>query len=128
MIEGRSEAARQGMEVRNAWGDEAMRDRYVRVGMVALILAVPWVLGVVDPSSPGFPAGRIGTMLLTDLVLAVGLLWAGHERRALLSWRLRADRSRNAAAVPGCVEPAAVPVPVPIPVPSSRSATVASAI
>lgn len=124
IIEGRIEAACQGMEVRNAWGDVAMSNRDVRVGMVALILAVPWLSGAVDPASPGHLAGRIGTMLLTDLVLALGLLWAGRERRALLSSRLRAQRSRSAVVAPGPVEPAAVPVRVP----SSHPVTVAPAI
>ena len=75
------------MEVRNAWGEVAMRERTVRVGMVALILAMPWLLGAVAPSSSGlrYPPGWIETALLTDLMLVTGLLWAGRERRALLS-------------------------------------------
>ncbi len=112
------------MEVRNAWGDVAMRDRNVRVGVVTLILAVPWLVGMVEPSafSTGMGAGRIGTNLLMDLVLAFGFLWAGHERRALLSSRCQGASAGRVVPDSEAVETAAVSVP------SSRPSVAASAI
>jgi hypothetical protein len=64
---------------------------------VALILALPWLIA---ESGPAAGAGRLVPTLLTDLVLAFGLLWAAHQRRAILEARRREVRPPVAPALP----------------------------
>ena len=103
----RDDAADQGMDVRSAWGDAAMRERYVRRSVVVLLLAIPWLIAAADPAAPG---GRLGPALLTDLVMVLGLLWASHQRRVIL---LSRGRARLADPAVPAEEPARVGVRCP---------------
>lgn len=95
-----------------------MRDRRIRLAFLGLILSFPWLLSLrpVAPD-PGRPAASRGfdfqptpAACWVELMLVVGLAFAGQQRRRLLALRGLAE----AAPTPVPSRPHRLPVAWPI--------------
>lgn len=67
----------------DVWGDEAMHDRRVRLGLLGLILAFPPLIEAASPGADATWAASAGRVALVEALVVAGLVIANRQRRAM---------------------------------------------